>query len=88
MNQPSNSVSPLKDKKSRRIIIVLSVLISLMLTFMVFRESQYQENIETVIQYEEEKNSLRDNLDDLIDEHELLKDEYGDLSEQLEDLHY
>jgi hypothetical protein len=85
MNQPSNSVSPLKDKKSRRIIIVLSVLISLMLTFMVFRESQYQENIETVIQYEEEKNSLRDNLDDLIDEHELLKDEYGDLSEQLED---
>jgi myosin heavy subunit len=51
---------------------------------MIVRENQYQENIETVIQYEEEKNSLRDNLDDLIDEHEILKDEYGDLSSQLE----
>jgi hypothetical protein len=85
MNQPTNSKSPLKDKKSRRIIIVLSVLISLLLIFMIFRENQYQENIETVIQYEDEKNNLRDNLDDLIDEHEILKDEYGDLSNQLEE---
>ena len=85
MNQPSNSISPLKDKKSRRVIILLSVLVSLMLIFMLFRENQYQQNLETVIQYEEEKTNLRDNLDDLIDEHELLKNEYGDLSEQLED---
>ena len=84
MNQPSNSVSPLKDKKSRRIILILSILLSSLLIFMIVRENQYQENIETVIQYEEEKNSLRDNLDDLIDEHEILKDEYGDLSSQLE----
>jgi hypothetical protein len=55
MNQPSNSVSPLKDKKSRRIIIILSILLSTLLIFMIFRENQYQENIETVIQYEEEK---------------------------------
>ena len=40
---------------------------------MFVREFQFQKNIETVIQYEEE-NSLRDNLDDLIDEHEILKE--------------
>lgn len=85
MNQPTNSKSPLKDKKSRKIILVLSALLFGLLIFMILRENQYQENIETVIQYEEEKNSLRDNLDDLIDEHEILKDEYGDLSTQLEE---
>lgn len=85
MNQPTNSKSPLEDKKSRRVILVLSALLAFLLIFMIFRENQYQENIETVIQYEDEKNSLRDNLDDLIDEHEILKDEYGDLSNQLEE---
>ena len=83
MDQPNNSISPLKDKKSRRIIIILSVLLSLILIFIVVRENQFQKTLETVIQYEEEKTSLRDNLDDLIDEHEILKDEYGDLSNQL-----
>ena len=84
MNQPNNSISLLKNKRFRNVIIILTILISLMLVFIIFRENQYQKNIETVIQYEEEKNNLRDNLDDLIDEHELLKDEYGDLSNQLE----
>lgn len=84
MNQPNNSISFLKDKKSRKVIIILLTFIFGMLIFMISRESQYQKNIETVIQYEEEKNSLRDNLDDLIDEHELLKDEHSDLSDQLE----
>lgn len=85
MNQPTNSKSPLEDKKSRRIILVLSAFLTVLLIFMIFRENQHQQKIATVIQYEEEKNSLRDNLDDLIDEHEMLKDEYGELSNQLED---
>ena len=84
MNQPNNSISLLKNKRFRNVIIILTILISLMLVFIIFRENQYQKKIETAIQYEEEKNNLRDNLDDLIDEHELLKDEYGDLSNQLE----
>ena len=71
MNQPNNSISLLKNKRFRNVIIILTMLISLMLVFIIFRENQYQKNIETVIQYEEEKNNLRDNLDDLIDEHEL-----------------
>ena len=55
MDQPNNSISPLKDKKSRRIIIILSVLLSLILIFIVVRENQFQTTLETVIQYEEEK---------------------------------
>ena len=85
MDQPNNSISPLKNKKSRRIIIILSVLLCIILIFIVVRENHFQNTLETVIQYEEEKTSLRDNLDDLIDEHEILKDEYGDLSDQLEE---
>lgn len=85
MDQPNNSISPFKDKKSRKIILLLSILLVSIMIFIIIRENQYKENLETVIQYEEEKNSLRDNLDDLIDEHEILKDEYADLSSQLVD---
>ena len=85
MDQPNNSISPFKDKKSRKIILLLSILLVSIMIFVIIRENQYKENLETVIQYEEEKNSLRDNLDDLIDEHEILKDEYADLSSQLVD---
>ena len=35
------------------------------------------------MEYIEQKNALRDDLDDLIDEHELLKDENLELSDQL-----
>ena len=55
MNQPNNSISLLKNKRFRNVIIILTMLISLMLVFIIFRENQYQKNIETVIQYEEEK---------------------------------
>ena len=85
MDQPNNSISPLRDKRSRRIIILLSGLISIILIYIIIRENQFQKNLETVIQYEEEKTSLRDNLDDLIDEHEILKSEYGELRDQLEE---
>ena len=37
------------------------------------------------IQFIEQKNILRDELDDLIDQHDNLLDEYGDLNEQLSD---
>ena len=85
MDQPNNSKSLLRDKKPRRIILLLTILLSFFIVLILIRENQYQKNIQTVIQYQEEKNSLRDNLDNLIDEHEILKDEYGDLSNQLED---
>lgn len=82
MNQPENS-KRLTDNKARRIIIGLIASLVILLVFLTIRESQHQQQIETVIQYEQEKNTLRDNLDDLIDEHEILKDEYSDLNAQL-----
>ena len=82
MNQPDNS-KRLTDNKARKIIYLLVFSLVILILFLVIRESQHQQKIETVIQYEQEKNTLRDNLDDLIDEHELLKDEYSELSEQL-----
>ena len=41
--------------------------------------------MELKVQFIEEKNILRDELDDLIDEHDELLDEYGILNDQLED---
>ena len=44
-----------------------------------------EEQMELKIQFIEQKNMLRDELDDLIDEHDELLDEYGDLNNQLHD---
>lgn len=82
MKQPENSKG-LTDSKARRLIYALVISLLVLLIFLAIRESQHQQQIETVIQYEQEKNTLRDNLDDLIDEHENLKEEYSDLSDQL-----
>lgn len=82
MNQPENS-KLIKDKKSKKTIYSLALLLVALIVVLLVREGKHQEQIETVIQYEQEKNTLRDNLDDLIDEHEILKDEYSDLSNQL-----
>lgn len=82
MKQPENSKG-LTDNKARRLIYALVISLLVLLIFLAIRESQHQQQIETVIQYEQEKNTLRDNLDDLIDEHENLKEEYSDLSDQL-----
>ncbi len=82
MNQPENS-KLIKEKKSKKVIYSLALLLVALIVVLLVREGKHQEQIETVIQYEQEKNTLRDNLDDLIDEHEILKDEYSDLSNQL-----
>ena len=37
------------------------------------------------VQYIEQKNMLRDELDDIIEEHDELLNEYSDLNEQLND---
>jgi hypothetical protein len=42
-----------------------------------------QEQLQLKIQFVEQKNMLRDELDDIIDEHDELLDEYGDLNSQL-----
>ena len=44
---------------------------------------QFEKQVALKTQFIEEKNALRDDLDDLIDEHEFLKDEHSELNEQL-----
>jgi predicted nuclease with TOPRIM domain len=42
-----------------------------------------EQQMELKVQFIEQKNMLRDELDDIIDEHDNLLDEYGELNEQL-----
>lgn len=83
MEQPENSKSIFRDKKTKRLVLVLSLSVFGLLLLLLWQNSRFDEQVALKTQFIEEKNALIDNLDDLIDEHELLKDDYGDLSEQL-----
>lgn len=83
MNQPINSKSILKDKRIKLLVLGLSFVIILLSVFLVWTKVNSKHQLELMIENVEQKNALRDDLDDLIDEHELLKDENTDLSDQL-----
>ena len=42
MDQPNNSISPFKDKKSRKIILLLSILLVSIMIFIIIKENQYK----------------------------------------------
>jgi hypothetical protein len=83
MEQPKNSKSVFADKKSRRVIIFLIAALLGSLVFIKFQDDNNKEQTALKMQYVEQKNQLRDDLDDLIDEHEMLKDENMELTDQL-----
>lgn len=83
MNQPKNSQLTFSDKRVKVIVLSLSVVIVLLATFLVWNKVQSEEQLALMIENVEQKNALRDDLDDLIDEHEMLKDENVELSDQL-----
>jgi hypothetical protein len=83
MNQPINSKGLFDDKRIKFLVLGLLVAIILLTAFLVWTKVQSKEQIALMIENVEQKNALRDDLDDLIDEHELLKDENSDLSDQL-----
>lgn len=83
MEQPQNSKRLFNDKKSKKIVFLLLGAVVLLLAVVFWQDNRFEEQLALKTQFIEEKNVLRDNLDDLIDEHELLKEEYGDVSEQL-----
>jgi hypothetical protein len=83
MNQPKNSQLIFSDKRVKVIVLSLSVVIVLLATFLVWNKVQSEEQLALMIENVEQKNALRDDLDDLIDEHEMLKDENIELSDQL-----
>jgi len=83
MNQPINSKSIFTDKKIKKLVIGLCILIGLLLLLLIFQSNEFESQMALKMEYVEQKNALRDDLDDLIDEHELLKDENLELSDQL-----
>ena len=82
----SNNSIPTKNKKKWSIVISLFVLSVILIYFVIYKPiQQKKQDIIIRMQYIEEKNALRDDLDDLIDEHDDLLLEYGNLNNQLRD---
>ena len=78
--------SKLSENKSKsKLFYILVVIIIGLIVSLIFKEIRENKQEAIRIQYIEEKNALRDDLDDLIDEHEDLMDEYSDLNDQLHD---
>ena len=69
----------------KKLIIIFLFLFFVLIGFFYFQKGKMQREMELKVQFIEQKNMLRDELDDLIDEHDNLLDEYGDLNNQLED---
>ncbi len=73
---------PENKPKRKRIYILLFVVVGL-LVFLFVQEKKIKKQQAIKMQFIEEKNALRDDLDDLIDEHDNLLEQYGDLNIQL-----
>ena len=83
MEQPENSKSIFRDRRTKRIIITLVVAVTTLLILLVL---QRMHSVEQMAAFEAkviEETALRDDLDDLIDEHDLLRNEYSELNDQL-----
>ncbi|MEC7645956.1 MAG: hypothetical protein VX689_00550 [Bacteroidota bacterium] len=72
-------------KAKKTWLYIFLAIIVILVGFLIFTQIQEQEQAAIRMQYIEEKNALRDDLDDLIDEHDGLLEEYGDLNNQLQD---
>lgn len=69
--------------KSNKIIVLLIFLVTILIFFLFYQKKTMEHQMDLKIQFIEQKNILRDELDDLIDEHDDLLEEYGDLNDQL-----
>ena len=85
MSEFPNEEMPKKSNANRKIIIFFSIVVIALIASLFFQKNQMEEEMELKIQFIEEKNMLRDELDDLIDEHDDLLEEYGNLNEQLQE---
>jgi hypothetical protein len=73
----------LLNLKNKKVIVFLYLVITTLVFFMFYQKKTMEHQMDLKIQFIEQKNILRDELDDLIDEHDDLLEEYGDLNEQL-----
>jgi len=83
-NQMINKFKELwADSTNRKVIILFIGIVILLIISLFFQQNRMEQQMQLKVQFIEQKNMLRDELDDLIDEHDDLLDEYGDLNEQL-----
>ena len=68
--------------KNKAILFLFSVIVFLIF-YLFYQKDSMNKQMDLKIQFIEQKNILRDELDDLIDEHDDLLEEYGDLNNQL-----
>lgn len=83
MDQPENSKSIFRDRRTKRIITVLVAAVSTLLILLVLQSIRSKEQMAAFKAKVIEETALRDDLDDLIDEHDLLRNEYSELNDQL-----
>ena len=83
MEQPENSKSIFRDRRTKRIIIVLVAAVSTLLILLILQRIHSKEQMAAFEAKVIEETALRDDLDDLIDEHDLLRNEYSELNDQL-----
>ena len=69
--------------KNNKLIVLLFIIVTFLVFFLFYQKKTMEHQMDLKIQFIEQKNILRDELDDLIDEHDDLLEEYGDLNEQL-----
>ena len=67
----------------RRIVYFFLIIVIFLLASLYLQKNKMEQQMQLKVQFIEQKNMLRDELDDIIDEHDDLLDEYGELNEQL-----
>ena len=67
----------------RRIVYFFLIIVVILSASLYLQKSKMEQQMQLKVQFIEQKNMLRDELDDIIDEHDDLLDEYGELNEQL-----
>jgi len=72
-----------RDSTNRKIIILFFTIVVILIASLFFQQNRMEQQMQLKVQFIEQKNMLRDELDDLIDGHDDLLDEYGELNEQL-----
>ena len=69
--------------KNNKLLIALFILTLLLISSLFYQSESMKKQMDLKIQFIEQKNIIRDELDDLVDEHDELLEEYGDLNNQL-----
>ena len=72
-----------KQKAGKKWVYIFGIAVVFLVSFLFFQDKKIAKQQALKMQFIEEKNALRDDLDDLIDEHDNLLEQYGELNIQL-----